>query len=166
MTQSYTVVEQFVAAKRPDGVSEDIVADLGNFVVVLDGVTGKDGATYGGLTGGRFAAEVVMRAMGLLDPMATARQAVDAVTEALRAAIIAELGSPPPHPPGTQFSAYSPARGEIWRVGDIHVRIGDDLLNTPAPPTDEIATNFRAAVLEAYLAEGHSEEQLCAEDPS
>lgn len=50
---SYTVLEQFIAGKTPDEDGEDLIADLGSFAVVLDGVTGKDGSAYRGLTGGR-----------------------------------------------------------------------------------------------------------------
>ena len=166
MHAPFEVLEQLVESKRPGFVAEDIVAGTDDFVVVLDGVTGKDGSLFRGLTGGRFAAETVLRAIEKLDRHADARTAVNLVSEALHDAVIRELGAFPPPPPGTQLAVYSAARAEVWRVGDVHVRLGSFHLHTPAPPTDEIATNFRAAVLEAFLAEGASEDALADNDPS
>lgn len=163
--QQYQLIEQHVEGKRPDVVCEDVVGVLDEFVVLLDGVTGKDGATYRGTSGGRFAADVVLAKLAELDGRVDARTALDAVSEALRDATYDEAGSVA-HPPGTQMAVYSPARGELWRVGDVHTRIGEIVLPTPAPPTDEIATSFRAALLYALLEEGRSVEELKQSDPS
>ena len=163
---SYTLLEMFVAGKNPDLVCEDMVADLGKFLVILDGVTSKDKFSYRGTTGGRFAAETIMATLEELPDEVTARTAVDAVTSNLRDAIVAERGSMPSSLPGAQFAVYSPARAEIWRVGDVHVRNGDWMMHTPAPPTDAIAVDFRAAILEAMIAEGATIEELVANDPT
>lgn len=163
--RNYDIIEQFVQGKSTSSTCEDMVADLGTFVVVLDGVTGKDKVTFRGLTGGRFAAETVMGKLGQLPDDIDARSAVTAVSEALAAAIAAETG-PLAHPPGTQLAVYSAARREIWRVGDVHARVGEITLHTPAPPTDAIATAFRAAYLSALLEEGRSAAELIADDPS
>ena len=164
--RTHRVVEQFVAAKRAGVVSEDIACDLGTFVVLLDGITSTDGATYAGLTGGRFAAETVLAAWAGLSPEVSAGVALDAVTAALHEAVVTAAGVFPANPPGVVLAVYSPARGEVWRVGDIHVRLGGVHLPTEAPPTDAIATSFRAALLEAYLAGGATPESLIADDPS
>lgn len=147
-------------------VCEDMVADLGKFVVVLDGVTGKDKATFQGMSGGRFAAETIMGSLSELPDDIDAYTAVAAVSDALARAATAATSAPLAHPPGAQMAVYSPARNEVWRVGDIHVRLGDLALPTPAPPTDAVATAFRAAYLTALLEEGTPVEDLVAKDPS
>ena len=165
--REYEMLEMFVAPKTPGGTSEGMVASLCHLTVVLDGVTGKDSVTYRGMTGGLFATETVMSCLEGLPADVDARTAVDSVTAALRKAIVAELGVFPPHPPGTQMAVYSPRRGEIWLVGDVHVRIGAGLpYPTLAPPTDGIATAFRAALLEACLLEGSTQAELATVGPS
>jgi len=163
----FEILEMFVQGKRADAVCEDMVRVAGSYVVVLDGVTGKDGSRYRSTTGGRFAAEVVMDALAHMPGDATARACVDAVTAALRAAIAEETGGGSvARPPGTQLAVYSPHRRELWCVGDIHARIGGTELALKAPPTDAVATSFRAAFLSALLLDGASEEELIADDPS
>jgi hypothetical protein len=158
-------LEQFVTGKTLGSFGEDMVEDLGSFVVLLDGVTGKDGSLFRGLTGGRFAAETVMGVVAGFPNDIDSGEAVKAVSLGLREAIFAEAGDMK-HPPGTQFSMYSPARSEVWRVGDIHVRLGDVLPVTPSPPTDSIATAFRAALLEAMLLDGVTVDDIKSFDPS
>lgn len=162
---SYQIIEQSVVARTSDAPSEDMIGDLGSFLVVVDGVTGKDRARFHGLTGGRFAAETVLSAVNDLPADADARTAVDHVSDALHAAIEA-AGGPRLHPPGTQLAMYSAARQEIWRVGDIHARIGTLVQATHTPPTDKVATEFRAAYLSALLAAGYDAGELAANDPS
>lgn len=163
---SATIIETFEKSKRIHSLNEDMLGITSPFLVVLDGVTGKDNSTYRNLTGGRFAAETILNTIGFLPPNIDAHSAISAINNALRDAIISETGAMPPHPPGAQLAVYSSTRKEIWRVGDIHLRIEDHCPPTPIPPTDAIAVDFRAALLEALLLSGTSVEALLKEDPS
>jgi hypothetical protein len=162
----FTLIELFVQGYRPGSPCEDMVAVVGPFAAVLDGVTSKDRSVYRGTTGGRFAAEVVLSALETLDPDVSARECVDAVTRALADAIVAERGAPVPHPPGTQLAVYSPYRRELWQVGDVRARVAGVELPLYPPPTDEVAGGFRAALLSALLREGVTVEELAAADPA
>lgn len=164
--RSYHITEMFVQGKRPDTICEDMVEDLDGFIVLLDGVTGKDGARYMNTTGGRFAAETIMDALRAMDRTIDGPGAITAVSQHLRDAIIAERGHMPLNPPGAQFAVYSAHRSEIWAVGDTHVRIGDDHAYAYPPPTDAIATEFRAAILESLLLRGATIEDLVLADPT
>lgn len=162
---SYTIIEMFTQPRHPGRVCEDMAAELGSFVVLLDGVTAKDGVTYRGKTGGRFAAEVVLERIATLDASIDARAGIDALSASLRIAVRGEVGEAP-HRPGTQLAVYSAARRELWRVGDIHAAIDGRTLPDNAPPTDAIATSFRAAVLSAMVAQGASFDDLRRNDPT
>jgi hypothetical protein len=73
------VLEQFVEAKsgRP-AKCEDFVVVGDHFLAVIDGATDKTGAKFRGVSGGRFAAEVIGAAIPNLEPAITGR---DAITE-------------------------------------------------------------------------------------
>lgn len=145
-------------------MSEDVIGVLDGFVVVLDGVMSKEKVLYGGMTAGRFATEVVMGALRELEHTVTAREAVDLVSARLQASIVEECGSFPLHPPGCQLAVFSVARCELWRVGDVHLRVNETVFEAPAPPFDAIAAAFRAALLETLLAEGLSPADLIERD--
>jgi hypothetical protein len=107
-----------------------------------------------------------MSAIETLEPDVSARECVDAVTRALADAIVAERGAPAAHPPGTQLAVFSSHRRELWRVGDVRARVAGVGLPLYAPPTDEIAGGFRAALLSALLLEGVPVAELAAADPA
>jgi hypothetical protein len=62
------------------------------------------------------------------------------------------------------FAAYVAARREVWRVGDVHVRIGPDT-HPPLGRLDEVMTGARAALLRALLLEGADPQTLATDDP-
>jgi hypothetical protein len=159
------IIEHFVQGKNINTTCEDMVANLDNFIVVLDGVTGKDTKKFKGLTGGRFAATTVMSTLEKLPGDVNGRSCINVITQELALAIKETAGSLQ-HPPGTQVAIYSKQRREIWAVGDIHIRIGEEIIPNNPPPTDSIATNFRAALLSSYIEEGVSEKELMVNDPS
>lgn len=161
-----TIIEQFVIAKSPGRVSEDIIANTGDFVAVIDGVSGKDSRTYLGLTSGRFAAQTIASGIEQLHPEADVQTAVRELTARLRNAVSEGLKEYPAHPPGAVLAIYSRARNEVWRVGDTQVRIGEVTLPDVGPPTDLVATAFRAAALHARLAQGMAVEELRENDPT
>ncbi len=167
MPKSYTVFEQFVAAKNEILISEDLILITPNFISVLDGVTSKTKKEYNGQTGGRFAAEVISDTIKSLPTEIGAREAITRISTELKKAIQQEYpGSPANNAPGSQLSLYSVYHREIWRVGDIYVRTNDTVHKLYAPPTDEILTNYRSALLHALIADGASVEELIASDPS
>jgi hypothetical protein len=167
MQKPYTVLEQFVTAKNETIVSEDLILITPNFISVLDGVTSKTKKEYRGTTGGRFAAEVIAETIENLPADIIARDAISIISVELKHAIQQEYpGSTANNAPGSQFSLYSAHRREIWRVGDVYLRINDTVHKLFAPPTDEILTNYRSALLHALIADGTSVEELIFNDPS
>lgn len=165
-TPDYQILETYVASKNSELICEDMIGILPHYIVVLDGVTSKTNILYQGLSGGRFAAEIILATMSEIEPNIDARTAIDILTKALSKAIIKESSCFPLHPPGTQLAIFSVGRRELWRVGDIQARIGDTILTTWSPPTDEIVLNFRAALLSAFLEEGTPVEELIKNDPA
>ena len=135
-------------------------------MVVPDGGTGKDAPTYNGRTGGRFAAEWLLGALAGLPPGIGAPAALGAFSGAPASCGHRRGGHNPANPPDATMGVYSAVRREGWRFDDINLRLGAVCPEPPAQPTDAITTAFRAALLEAYLAGGASQESLMADDPS
>jgi hypothetical protein len=163
----YHIVEQLTVPCTPGRLSEDMVFDLGSFLVVVDGVTAKDANLFDGLSGGRFAAETVGAAFAALPDDITARAAMGEVSAFLSDATLRATGGVEvPRLPGVQLAAYSCARREVWLVGDVRARIGARVLEHLAPPTDRIAGEFRAALLHTLLLAGHTVAELRRDDPS
>jgi len=164
----YTIHEQHLQGKRSDVQCEDLICITPNFIAVLDGVTSKDKKAYNGTTGGHFAALNIAETIKTLPADIHYREAVNLITENLATAIKACYPEQDTilNPPGSQLGMYSVHRREIWNIGDIHVRIDKETQPLYAPPTDAIATNFRAAVLHAHIKEGKTVEELRDNDPS
>lgn len=163
----YRILEQKVESARPGRVCEDMVFDLGAFLLVLDGVSPKDARLFEGRTSGRFAAERIGEAFAALPADIDALSAIAKVSRRLKRDIEAAAGSSGvPRPPGAQLAAYSVARREIWQVGDVRVRVGSRVLEHLAPPTDRVAGEFRAALLHTLLLAGGDVDEIRAADPT
>jgi hypothetical protein len=161
------VLEEFVAPKNTSVLCEDLIVKTPNFISVLDGVTSKTKLEYRGTSGGRFAAETIAEVIKGLPKDIEAREAITQISETLHTEIQnCYPGSPAKNAPGSQLAVYSISRREIWRVGDIQARVNNTLYPIYAPPTDEIVTNYRSALLQALLADGATVEELRENDPS
>lgn len=163
----YTILEKFLAPKNNSVTCEDLIVITPDFICVLDGVTSKTKLEYNGTTGGKFAADTIANTVDSINPEATAREAISQISGDLHTAIqTCYPGSPAKNAPGSQVAIYSVHRKQIWRVGDIQARVNGTVHPLYAPPTDAITTNYRSALLNALLADGHSVQQLKENDPS
>src|SRR5579884_2688025 len=125
----YEIEEQSLIAKTGnDEECEDALYIGPSFVAVIDGATSKTERRWDGKTGGRIAAELVKAAFDQLSPAATARQAVDAFTLAIkdlyeRHGALHEVQAEPVQRAVACFVAISLLRREVWLVGDCQCRL-------------------------------------------
>jgi hypothetical protein len=100
-----------------------------------------------------------------LSPEATAYEAVTrmsaAVGETLRETV---PNHPPSRPPCFAFVMYSPARRELWRVGDPQYLI-DGHGHNPEMAVDTVTAKVRHMVTHAHLISGSTVEMLRRDDP-
>jgi hypothetical protein len=160
------VLETFSEGKRP-GASEDRVVVTDSHVVVIDGASDPTGLFVGGLSGGEWVAQVTALALSELADDADAYDAVAHATAAVRRELsqhAPERLVPGARRPFCHIVAYSHARREVWRLGDGHLRIGQNVL-LGAKEIDDVAYRFRRAVLLGLLAAGHDESELSEKDP-
>lgn len=155
--------ERFLLGKCSDqGLCEDMIVDCDGYYAVIDGVTSKSDVRYDGKTGGRYAAEVIARAIETLDPLETALSALSKLDRA-----IANHYSTSAIRPMDRMQAcvilYSKHRREVWCYGDCNLMINEqEILHSKK--IDEVLSYLRAFVNAAYLLEGGDPESIRTED--
>ncbi|MDO5533572.1 MAG: hypothetical protein Q4F65_02835 [Propionibacteriaceae bacterium] len=152
------VDEAFLEGKSIAANCEDALVITDDFVAVIDGMSSPL-ASGGGPRSGRLFALGVARAVQDLPSGIDARTAIDRITEALASITVEHSG-----PSGAVAAIYSRTRGEVWRVGDIHVAIAGQ--EHPGEKAVDVAYGqFRAAINAAQIAAGTSLDQILARDP-
>ncbi|MCA1305305.1 hypothetical protein LC082_00145 [Microbacterium esteraromaticum] len=150
--------ELFVRAKGPARRSEDIVAVSDDYVAVIDGMSSPlRGA--GRPASGREFARAIGTALTALPGDLDARECVDLLTAAVGRITAAHAG-----PAGAVAAIYSVRRHQVWRIGDVHVRVGRHAFPAQKGIDDALAA-FRAAYNLALLAGGASVAEIIETDP-
>lgn len=155
--------ERFLLGKYPDqGLCEDMIVDCDGYYAVIDGVTSKSDVRYDGKTGGRYAAEVIARAIETLDPLETALSALSKLDR-----VIADHYSTSAIRPVDRMQAcvilYSKYRREVWSYGDCNLMINEQEIHH-SKKIDEILAYLRSFVNTVYLLEGGDPDSLRAKD--
>lgn len=160
------IVETFVQGKKPDqNLCEDVIVIADHYAAVIDGATDNSGATYNDITGGRYAAETLAKAIAELDGNLDAQTAIQILTEKLlEAQNDATLVGIPRYKARANVSMYSYARNEVWRVGDSFFRIGSKVFDE-SKLVDDAITAYRRAWTYSLLSGGMSPETILKTDP-
>jgi hypothetical protein len=159
------VHESFLAGKHGDpGRCEDAIVRTPGYVAVIDGATTEAGPGIGGVTPGRFAADVLARGIEQLDPDADAGGAIGELSRALARALTAEGAGP-----GALASACvliaSARRREVWRFGNSTFVVAGRTYPQPWPLA-EVPARLRAYYLRALLRLGATTpEEAARRDP-
>lgn len=146
---------------RP-GLGDDVVVDSGPLRAVIDGVTYKGDARFScdgtPISGGRFAAVTVARALTEVDPDADAASVVDFCSQALSRAVHEQLPDiGPGHYPGCTAAVLNTVRDEVWWVGDPWVRVEFPtrlFMPDTVLAVDVLSAGVRRAVIEGFQAAG------------
>jgi hypothetical protein len=153
------LLEAFVAPKRAGAHSEDFVVITGRHVAVVDGMSSPLRRSSERASGRIFASGAA-QVIAAMPEGISARDAVDQITAKLR------LGASPLHdgPSGAVAAIYSLARQEVWRIGDVHLRIGSrDMPGRKA--VDLAMAGYRAATNAVNLASGMALDVVINTDP-
>ncbi len=162
----WTVDEIFVESKQPGRECEDAIVVTDDLVAVIDGATDSTSAVFGGRSGGKFAADVIVQALQHMASPLSPRTFADRMTDALATAVEAAAGtlSPATRRPAGSVVCLVPAARQVWRIGDCHVRIGETQ-HLGTKRVDDAAYGFRAVINSALAARGVALERIVAEDP-
>jgi hypothetical protein len=155
------IIETFLRAKSGvEALCEDAIVVTPDFLAVLDGATDKTGRRYGSVFGGRFAAEQLSQAISALRADIAATDAIDSLTDALDSLVRASDTDPREEDgPSAVAAIYSRQRREIWRVGDVSIRIGPRA-RYGHKKLDQVAAGTRSAFLQSLVFEGEAPERL------
>ncbi|MCP6758953.1 MAG: hypothetical protein NHB32_09345 [Fischerella sp. CENA71] len=165
--QAFTVVESFNRSKYGDpNLGDDRLIITSNFVAVLDGATDASGASYNGLSSGRFVAEIGAKALSSLAPDINATEAVEKITQAVKESLLqVKPDKNPNHTPCFAIVVFSAKRREIWRVGDCQYLLDGEGYN-PTIQVDQITSQLRSLIVHSHIAQGKTIEDLLKDDPS
>src|SRR5438552_6984417 len=165
----YKIEEQSLISKTGDDEEcEDAIYIGPSFVAVIDGATSKTERRLDGRTGGRIAAVTLREAFARISPDATAREAVDILTAAIkdlyeRYQMLEAVRTDPVQRATACFVAVSFARKEVWFVGDCQCLLNQELILNEKK-IDTITANARSMFLEAEIAKGKTIEELLQHD--
>ncbi len=155
--------EIFVCGKanNPD-TCEDMIVKTEDFYAVIDGVTSKSNKLYEGKTGGRYAAEVLAKAIKAFDINETAVTAFEKLNSA-----IAETYQLHNENFDSSIQAcvviYSKHRKEIWNYGDCNLMINEERIEHNKK-IDEVLCHLRSFVIQTHLAQGGKIEDIYNND--
>ncbi len=155
------IIEKFTCGKKTDCTkNEDAFLITQDFIVVVDGVTAKNARLFGGVTGGKKAAEKVLEAVKFFDENITAKEAVEKITNA-----VSELYDENEYKGDAAAGAviFSKAKKEIWSVGDCQCLINGRLFSHEKE-IDKINSDVRALVLALAKKRGKTSEELLGND--
>jgi len=152
------MVEAYVGGKRPNRPSEDVLVVTADYVAVIDGMSSPL-RSGGQRASGRAYAMAVAEAITALPSRISARDAVTRISGALTELDVDHSG-----PAGAVAAICSLRMRELWRVGDIHVRINESSY-PGSKRVDQAMAGFRAAVNQGLLLQGVSADRIRDEDP-
>lgn len=157
------VIENFTRSKTgQDEFNEDCLVMTPDFIAVLDGSTSKSGKKIDGMTGGAFASRHGAAVISAFPSDIDGRTAIATLTESLRTAV-SGVFSPEEEPPAFVAAIYSRHRREIWRVGDVAIRM-DDQVSLNEKTADITAAEMRAMVIAMALKKGATPDDIAKED--
>lgn len=165
----YTVQEQTRISKTGhDEECEDALYVGPHFVAVIDGATSKTERRWDGQTGGRRGAYTIKSALDQVPYDATARQAVDILTSALKNLyehydVLQTVQAHPVQRTIASLVAVSLWRKEVWFVGDCQCLLNKEhILHNKM--IDTLASNARSAFLQSEICAGKTVEELLQHD--
>ncbi len=165
----FTVQEHMLISKTGyDEECEDALYIGPHFVAVIDGATSKTERRWDGQTGGRIGAYTLRETFDQIPYDATARQAVDILTSALkklyeRYNVLDTVQANSVQRATASFVAVSLWRKEVWLVGDCQCMLNKEYISN-TKIIDGIASDARAAFLEAEICTGKTVEELLHHD--
>ena len=141
-------------------LNEDGIYFKAPFAAVIDGTTTKDEKLYSKAYGGRFAMQVIMKALDNISDELEPYHLIEKINDALSCELTKqnyELG------PSAGILIYNDTRKELISYGDNPYSINGKEYRT-TKPTDIIAAQVRADTIKKLLAQGATVEDIQKND--
>lgn len=169
------IIEQSIISKHTgSSLCEDGLFVNENFIAVIDGVTGKGVLTWPGglepgsesMTSGRYAKEVLVKALSSMAPDIDGAGAMDYLNEALARACRTRrdiLKETPEERLQAVIILYSHRRREVWAFGDCQCII-NGIPHHHGKAIDSLLSEVRSLYIQTELLSGRSETSLSCHD--
>ena len=146
------IIESYVCGKyKNQDLCEDGLVINSNIIAVIDGVTAKGKIKIDDKTTGRFAMEVIKKALEKGVPTESPTVFFSALNDALKNSLCSYLKYTDKDLPRASIIAYLIDKNEIWSYGDCKCIVGNDYFSHKKI-IDAVLGNKRAAVIEKELA--------------
>ena len=146
------IIESYICGKYENqDLCEDGLFINSNIIAVIDGVTAKGKIRMDDKTTGRFAMEVIKKALEKGVPTESPTVFFSALNDALKNSLYSYLKYTDKDLPRASIIAYIIDKNEIWSYGDCKCIVGNDYFSHEKI-IDAVLGNKRAAVIEKELA--------------
>ena len=155
-----TILEQCTIGKAGQEKCEDAVVVNDRFAAVIDGSTSKSHQRFNpDMSNGRLCMTLVRQLLNTMPadtPSERFRQDITANVRAVylqAAADMEQLTNHPTERMAASAAIYSPARREVWLVGDCQCLVDEQFYDNPKPYEEPVA-EMRAAYIRLQLMQG------------
>lgn len=147
---------------------EDAVVVTDDFACVMDGTTSKSEAVWQEKTSGQMASILISDAVTSLSRNVTREEAINALTSRIADyyrsnKLYDELKKEPIRRFTASVALYSDCRKEIWIIGDVQAKVGQETFGSRIV-LEEILATARALFLEMELIRGKTMDELMQVD--
>lgn len=159
------IIEFFIKGKKGnDELCEDGFVTTNNYIAVIDGASSKTTYTIENKTTGRFLMETIKKCIPQIHPLLSKEEFLHVLDELIikeykDIGIYEELLHDKSKIPLSSLIVYSKHNHEIWMFGDCQAYInGNHYTNELS--VDQLTSMARKYMIETYLIEGKTEEEL------
>jgi hypothetical protein len=152
--ESYICAKCFIQTTCEDGL---FIGD--NVIAVIDGATSKSNYRWNGVTGGRYAMEILVSSLLGDPPVDSPLSFFTALNTKLKNATQEQFELSLEDYPRASVIAYIASRHEIWSYGDCRCLVGKEYYSHEKI-IDKVLGNKRAAVIEQWCTDPDAERSL------
>ena len=155
-----TILEQCTIGKAGQEKCEDAVVVNDRFAAVIDGSTSKSHQRFNpDMSNGRLCMTLVRQLLNTMPADTPSERFCQDITANVRAvylqaaADMEQLTNHPTERMAARAAIYSPARREVWLVGDCQCLVDEQFYDNPKPYEEPVA-EMRAAYIRLQLMQG------------
>ena len=152
LLDSPKIIEAYICSKYQDqGLCEDGLIVTSNVIVVIDGGTAKGKLKWDGKSSGKYAMEIIRKALEKGVTTQSPLEFFTALNQALKEAIRRHPNCDTKDKPRAAVIAYIADKRQIWSYGDCRCIVGNEYFSHEKK-IDILLSNKRAGVIEEQLA--------------
>ncbi|MBE5827676.1 MAG: hypothetical protein E7307_13715 [Butyrivibrio sp.] len=154
------ILEKFCKSKsRDESLNEDGYLINDKFIAVVDGATSKSKQASGQKTGGQLLKEIILESLNAIDGNIDMKDAVLTIQRSILSKAPEEMIG---HAAASSI-IYSPARNEVWMIGDCQMLMNGKRYNYSLK-VDDLLSQLRSFTIKCLIKQGATVEELIEND--